>query len=62
MRFCEIDPRRIQYFTHACSSAEVRIPTEDSDAWTWTLVIAECTTGSPFIRWLETEKKFSGTV
>ena len=35
MPICEIDPWRIQYFTHACCPAEVRIPTEDSDAWTW---------------------------
>ena len=34
MPFCEIDPWRIQYFTHASSPANVRIPTEDSDAWT----------------------------
>jgi len=35
MPICEIDPWRVQYFTHACCPAEVRIPTEDSDAWTW---------------------------
>src|SRR5450631_553983 len=35
MPICEIDPWRIQYFTHACCPAEVRIPTEDSDAWAW---------------------------
>jgi hypothetical protein len=35
MRFSKVDPWRIQYFTHACCPAEVRIPTEDSDTWTW---------------------------
>ena len=35
MPICEIDPWRIQYFTQACCPAEVRISTEDSDAWTW---------------------------
>ena len=35
MPICEIDPWRIQYFTHVCCPAEVRIPTEDSDAWAW---------------------------
>jgi hypothetical protein len=34
MPFRGIDLWRIQYFTHACSPAEVRIPNEDSDAWT----------------------------
>jgi hypothetical protein len=35
MPICEIDPWRIQFFTHARCPAGVRIPTEDSDAWAW---------------------------
>lgn len=35
MPICESDPWRIQYFTQARCPPEVRIPTEDSDAWTW---------------------------
>ncbi len=35
MPICEIDPWRLQYFEHVACPAEVRIPTEDSDAWEW---------------------------
>jgi len=35
MPICEIDPWRRQYFRDACCPANVWIPTEDSDAWTW---------------------------
>ena len=33
MPICEADPWRLQYFAHI--ETEVRIPTEDSDAWQW---------------------------
>jgi hypothetical protein len=32
---CEIDPWRLQYFASAACPADVFIPTEDSDGWTW---------------------------
>ena len=32
---CEIDPWRTQYFESVSCPADVFIPTEDSDAWTW---------------------------
>ena len=32
---CEIDPWRIQYFERVPCPADVFIPTEDSDGWTW---------------------------
>lgn len=32
---CEIDPWRLQYFSAISCPANVFIPTEDSDAWTW---------------------------
>lgn len=35
MPICEIDPWRTQYFEDIPCPAEVYIPTEDSDAWTW---------------------------
>jgi hypothetical protein len=35
MPICEIDPWRLQYFNDAACPADVYIPTEDSDAWTW---------------------------
>ena len=35
MPICEIDPWRMQYFSHVPCPQHVRIPTEDSDAWTW---------------------------
>ena len=35
MPVCEIDPWRMQYFEHVPCPDDVRIPTEDSDAWTW---------------------------
>ncbi len=35
MPICEIDPWRTQYFENVACSADVRIPTEDSDAWLW---------------------------
>lgn len=35
MPICEIDPWRLQYFERAACPADVFIPTEDSDAWTW---------------------------
>ena len=35
MPICEIDPWCVQYFADARCPADVNIPTEDSDAWTW---------------------------
>ena len=35
MSFCEADPWRLQYFERADCPADVRIPTEDPDAWEW---------------------------
>ncbi len=35
MPICEVDPWRFQYFTDVVCPADVRIPTEDSDAWLW---------------------------
>lgn len=35
MPICEIDPWRTQYFESVPCPADVFIPTEDSDAWTW---------------------------
>ena len=35
MPICEIDPWRTQYFETVACPADVFIPTEDSDAWTW---------------------------
>jgi hypothetical protein len=32
---CEIDPWRLQYFERVACPTDVRIPTEDSDAWIW---------------------------
>jgi hypothetical protein len=35
MPICEADPWRMQYFEKAVCPEEVRIPTEDGDAWSW---------------------------
>ena len=35
MPFCEADPWRLQYFEEVASPPEVRIPTEDPDAYEW---------------------------
>ncbi|MBV8306831.1 MAG: hypothetical protein JO274_05075 [Gammaproteobacteria bacterium] len=35
MPFCEADPWRLQYFEHVACPPEVRIPTEDPDAYEW---------------------------
>lgn len=35
MPICEADPWRLQYFADIPCPAQVNIPTEDSDAWTW---------------------------
>jgi hypothetical protein len=35
MPFCEADPWRLQYFEHVPCPREVRIPTEDPDAYQW---------------------------
>lgn len=35
MPVCEIDPWRMQYFTHVACPDDVLIATEDSDAWVW---------------------------
>jgi hypothetical protein len=35
MPICEADPWRLQYFTRDPCPDDVRIPTEDADAWTW---------------------------
>jgi hypothetical protein len=32
---CEADPWRLQYFEHAACTDDVRVPTEDADAWAW---------------------------
>jgi hypothetical protein len=32
---CEADPWRLQYFQHAPCPDDVRVPTEDADAWVW---------------------------
>lgn len=35
MPICEADPWRLQYFADIPCPADVSVPTEDSDAWTW---------------------------
>lgn len=35
MPICEADPWRLQYFEHVPCPPNVRIPTEDADAWCW---------------------------
>ena len=35
MPFCEADPWRLQYFENVPCPSEVRIPTEDADAYEW---------------------------
>ena len=35
MPICEADPWRMQYFEDVACPGEVRIPTEDGDAWAW---------------------------
>src|SRR5437016_1602912 len=35
MPVCEADPWRVQYFEHVPCPDDVRIPTEDADAWAW---------------------------
>src|SRR5215467_15512525 len=35
MPICEADPWRMQYFEHAACPADLNIPTEDADAWSW---------------------------
>lgn len=35
MPICEADPWRMQYFEDVACPDEVRIPTEDGDAWSW---------------------------
>jgi len=35
MPICEADPWRMQYFENAACPDDVRIPTEDGDAWSW---------------------------
>jgi len=35
MPFCEADPWRLQYFEGVACPENVRIPTEDADAWAW---------------------------
>jgi hypothetical protein len=35
MPICEADPWRLQYFENVPCPPDVRIPTEDADAWTW---------------------------
>jgi hypothetical protein len=35
MPICEADPWRPQYFEHVPCPPDVRIPTEDADAWSW---------------------------
>jgi hypothetical protein len=35
MPVCEADPWRLQYFEAVSCPADIKIPTEDSDAWAW---------------------------
>lgn len=35
MPVCEADPWRVQYFEHVPCPDDVRVPTEDGDAWRW---------------------------
>jgi hypothetical protein len=35
MPICEADPWRVQYFEGVPCTDDVRVPTEDGDAWTW---------------------------
>ncbi len=35
MPICEADPWRMQYFENVACPEDVRIPTEDGDAWSW---------------------------
>jgi hypothetical protein len=35
MPICEADPWRLQYFSAVDCPCEVRVPTEDADAWSW---------------------------
>ena len=35
MPICEADPWRLQYFEDVACPEEVRVPTEDGDAWAW---------------------------
>jgi hypothetical protein len=35
MPICEADPWRKQYFSDAACPVDVKIPTEDCDAWQW---------------------------
>ncbi|MDZ7840785.1 MAG: hypothetical protein U5R46_08195 [Gammaproteobacteria bacterium] len=35
MPICEADPWRLQYFEHAACPENVRVPTEDGDAYVW---------------------------
>ena len=35
MPVCEADPWRLQYFEHVACPGNIRIPTEDADAWSW---------------------------
>ena len=35
MPVCEADPWRFQYFEHIACPEDVRVPTEDGDAWQW---------------------------
>jgi len=35
MPICEADPWRLQYFERVPCPPDVRIPTEDADAWLW---------------------------
>ena len=35
MPICEADPWRMQYFDNVACPADIRIPTEDGDAWAW---------------------------
>ena len=37
MPICEADPWRMQYFENVACPDDVRIPTEDGDAWSWYL-------------------------
>lgn len=59
MPVCEFDPWRMQYFENFACPDDVKVPTEDGDAWLWypehkwifgTLTINGYTTNLPLPR------------
>src|SRR6201993_883321 len=51
MPFCEADPWRLQYFAGVACPEDVRIPTEDADAWLW----------NPAYRWVYDKLRVAGS-